>query len=460
MKHYTWFSVGALVITILVFTPLLAFYHSTLVNQPNEISALDLNFSDNGTVSLGATLSAADDTLPIADVAEFPADNAHGTVVLIPQNHRYPGTEINDPKNDSAEEAQSQIYDIEKYLHEQQGIDFVMIEGELYGAVPAQTIDKEKNLIAIRNDLVAGTDSLKSEMDGNPYLGLMGASVAMEAESVVDYVDRTIILKGSAYKLAAEGEDLALYGTEDPQTQAECAAIVRDYIYQQDQLAACSTQPTYAGVGSVDNANISDRLKAAYEVLKKSLTGGQVSAAAPDPAASGITGANLSHLFSIADLGGLLGGHGVQLDAFQNQLKTLLATVQPGDQGSLTQAVGSLIDTVGRLIDWQNETEAVASTAPSRSDNPYASITDPAELKQMISDTEDKIESEVVERRNRETAEFYDQASLEKGEDIGILQYGAGHEDGLVEELNAQGLNVVVVKPDEVKRRELSGEDE
>ena len=64
-----------------------------------------------------------------------------------------------------------------------------------------------------------------------------------------------------------------------------------------------------------------------------------------------------------------------------------------------------------------------------------------------------EIEKVVIIKRNKEAAENFARALKQEGEIVGVLQFGAGHKDGLIKELNSQGLSVVVITPEEILNR-------
>lgn len=75
-----------------------------------------------------------------------------------------------------------------------------------------------------------------------------------------------------------------------------------------------------------------------------------------------------------------------------------------------------------------------------------------AKLKEKLKKNEEKIKEVIIDKRNHETAENFSQALKKYDQNIGILEYGAGHEEGLVKEFNKLGIDVIVVKTNEVKR--------
>jgi pheromone shutdown protein TraB len=66
-------------------------------------------------------------------------------------------------------------------------------------------------------------------------------------------------------------------------------------------------------------------------------------------------------------------------------------------------------------------------------------------LDKLLSKIEERIKEVVIDKRNREAAENARYALEETGKTSAMVQFGAGHTDGLVKEMNAQGLSVVVI---------------
>ncbi len=74
------------------------------------------------------------------------------------------------------------------------------------------------------------------------------------------------------------------------------------------------------------------------------------------------------------------------------------------------------------------------------------------DLKEKIKQNEKKIQEVIIDKRNKETAENFSQALKKYDQNAGILEFGAGHEAGLIKEFNKIGIDVIVVTTNEVER--------
>jgi len=445
----------------------------------NNISQSDLNRLDSLFVSPGtesdipAGLAAINigqddysymyDNLPVGDITVHDADNAWGTVIYLPQNHRYPGTAVSDDVNDSAELTQQEIHSILSYLYDQTGISFMMAEGELYGPVAQEEIDTLARKIELR-------DTLKTEINGIQQAASEGqldanlvAGLSDQADKAIAALDREIYLRGALHMFKAEqGGQVTLYGTENSDTLADCTTIVRNYIYEQDQLAQCNTASGGSTGSGLALNSINGSLAEKVSALKSRLQslGG-----------NGAVLGQLNNFFYTEDqepqLGGLMDMNniGSLLSLFnQDPLQSLSATLgtletvaQSGSNSDLAAKLSAAADTCQSLIEVHTEEQAPAATtasAPSRQDNPYSNITDTDKLENMISDSEQEIQDKVIDQRNREAADNFARALKEQNQTAGFLEFGAGHEDGLIPELNKQGLTVIEIQSKEVVRRQ------
>lgn len=61
-----------------------------------------------------------------------------------------------------------------------------------------------------------------------------------------------------------------------------------------------------------------------------------------------------------------------------------------------------------------------------------------------------QINKYVVEERNEKAADNFLKVLKESKEKVGIIQFGAGHKEGLTKELNERGISVTVITPTEV----------
>lgn len=257
-------------------------------------------------------------SLPVASTYASNVDNPKGTAILIPQIHRYPGSNVTDPLNDNAESAQKEAYQIMSYLTQNDNINLIMAEGDLYGPVSQEKINNLAQEINLRNLLAQ-----------------------FNFTSLVNLLDRDIFLAGAPYILKAKNNDINLYGGETESVYNESANIVRNYVYLTDR----KTQ-------------------------------------------------------------------------LENGIRTTTSPLALKSNTSL----------------------------PSRENNPYESINSVSQIDSLIQQSENQIQNVVVDERNKEAAKNFAKALQENKETTGIIQFGEGHEEGLVKELNNAGISVIVIK--------------
>lgn len=349
--------------------------------------------------------------LPIGEIEKFEVPHASGAVVMIPQIHRYPGSSVEDSKNNSAEIAQLQIYQILPRLMREYGTNLIMVEGYEYGAVPGQDIAQLAELLRVRASVGEQGAILKKALEKNSLDAAVEARLFDLLEERLRAADRVIALRGAPLRLKAEDDRIELVGSENAATRAKSAVLVRQYLYLQDRLQAVSL-------------SVRPQME-------------------------------LAHAFSPDEWEGLLKILGAKTpdDALESALRRLedLSRAEGKEEASQAVALRLLLGEMDRLL--QTETHS-PTASPSRVDNPYARIRDKAELRRRLKDVEDEIQKTVVVQRSIETATYMREALLSRHLPAGILQFGAGHEESLVKALNDLGLTVIVVTPDEVLRRQ------
>lgn len=352
--------------------------------------------------------------LPVGKIEQFPVQNSVGTVFFIPQFHKNPGSSASEKINDSAKKAQEQIYQILSFLISKSVTSLVVTEGELYGEVPTEKIAFLTQKVEQRNTLSRTYLKLK-EAFAKEGLSKEETQRFIEAlDKELARIDREIILEGAPFKLKAEGVNLVLFGAENKETREKSKILVRDYLYLQDRLSQVQTSAnldrSYAA-GSLDPTNpISfggDKYKELLELLSYKPTG-------PD----------FSSVEKLA----------------RSQGKQNLAEIIQETKAAFT----SLHD---------NRPQKALVSAPSRQDNPYKNITDKESVQHLINQQESAIEKIVVDQRNKETAQNFLKALADNHQASGILQFGAGHAKGLIEELNKVGLSVIMIAPEEILKR-------
>lgn len=369
-------------------------------------------FSDNNKIDL-ISFEKHLKNLPISKTSFYEASNEWATAILIPQYHRYPGSDAQDSVNDSALRAQEQIYQILSQISKQYNIKLVMVEGELYGPVSSQKINGVEDKINECDKLIAESSELKKHFSENG-VSSQEQKLIKKIDKTIAKIERNIILEGAPFKLKAEGQKLTLFGSENKDTQDQSRALVKKYIYLQDREKELNGQSRKISSGNNrSNKLFSDNVKSLLEKLRNS---------------------------------------GNSLIAELNNFKSLAEL--NNDQESI-KIIEEMLETTKNLEQIGKNTKQGANSA-SREDNPYKNIKNSKKIKEMIDDTEEQINNIVVDQRNKETAQNFSLMLKDENQTTGILQYGAGHEQGLIKELNEQGISVIVVTPEETSKKSLN----
>lgn len=401
--------------------PVVASAHKKTMQKKKEVQAVQAlehkNEVDIGTmladssapISLDfATLSnpATYDNLPVDDVKAHPVEGAWASVMLIPQTHRYPGSDIADKKNDRAVVVQEEIYQIIAQAHDQFGMTHLLSEGDLYGPAAAEKVTRLSSLASIGKKLSEQRAGLEHALDADEETAAAAKQTLQKLDKTIAHIDRTITLAGGQYKLKSQGSDVVIYGAENKETLDQSAEVVRDYIYITDRLAQVQKGGTAAL--RVGNLSLVELLIQQKKLSRESRDSSEQSFE------------NLENLVS-------LNGNTTAVTLLGETKKTFAELA----------AIESQVTT----------STAPKAAAPSRSQNPYLSISDPNKLQEILKTTEGKMQEYVVDRRNKETAENYVKMLKEGNVTTGMIQYGADHEEGLVQELNKLGVSVVSVHP-------------
>ena len=140
--------------------------------DPKEVSG-DISLGDNFQEQTSfpieqQLLTVADLDLPIAESEILESGSeSEGLVVFIPQTHLNPGTAYSDPKNNSAEIAQKEIYEIIDTLVEDKDVKMIMIEGEQFGQVDSKKTEDVVKLLDIKGSLDDDIESLNNELNNS-----------------------------------------------------------------------------------------------------------------------------------------------------------------------------------------------------------------------------------------------------------------------------------------------------
>lgn len=344
--------------------------------------------------------------LSVGRVEEYKTPNSRGTVIYLPQYHKSPGSNSEDKINDAGASSQQQIYQIINFLVKRAGVDLVMVEGSLYGPVPPEKITLLKEKIQKRDTLISLLESLNKAFQEESLNPSREKKLLDLLDTEIAKIDREIVLEGAAEKYAAEGHNIKLLGSENPATKEEAKLVVRDFIFLQDRIKQLD-HPQTAEQPSASSFQDNSVLKLLFQ--RKSL-----------PA----------------------------FEPLQSEAAT---------QGK-EYLVKLLQDTAKVFYDLENKFPknimlSTTSDTPSRRDNPYKNTRNKKALQEKLAQTKEQMETVVVEKRNRDTAENFAQSLKQEEEPVGILQFGAGHKEGLIEELQKQGLSVIVITSREISGR-------
>ena len=281
--------------------------------------------------------------LPVGKVESYPVQNQTGTAILIPQSHRYPGSEISDTRNDNAQVAQGQIYQIIKRLAREHGIDFIMAEGDFYGPVPTDKIETISAKIELRDLFAKELDSFKISLPQEGVDPRLASEFIGHAEKLLAHLDREIVLYGGAYVAKAEGVSITLIGAENKNTYEDSAKVVRNYVYLKDRYDSFDSAPRIANRSSASYK--SSFLLKAYQAMNQT---------------------NNSH----------------SLDSY---FPALISSANNSEHSEYRIALNELANTYQGIKSMSKKENAMAKSVqvPKREDNPYRSIKDQKKLKQM-----------------------------------------------------------------------------
>lgn len=345
----------------------------------------------------------------VGDVEKYMVRGSDKSVILIPQNHKYPGSNAADSVNDSAELTQKQIYEMIDKLHDEYGIGLVMVEGELYGGVSGEKSKKIAENISLRDEFMKELESVE-ESGGGGNVSIFGELVEKGGD-FIDKLNRQMYLQGAPYVLKAEGENIIIVGSENKDTREKSKKIVRKYIYLKDATRN-SGELLSTGSDEQSKGDLSQSLSAT-DILSG---GGQAN--------------SMGYIIDMAEKFSRLTG-GEKLD----------------------KAVSALDKTYQKIKKLNTSNDTESSNTPSRSDNPYLDKSQ-GEIEKLMQENEKQMNKYVIEQRNIDAVENFKKATNEYDTNVGVLQFGAGHKDGLIEEFNERGVSVYVMTPKEVLRRE------
>lgn len=342
--------------------------------------------------------------LPITSIEQHTATNSWATAIVFPQSHRYPGSDITDPVNDDAMVVQNQIYSIISRLYNQNHINFVMAEGDLNGPVPIEKISYINQEIILKKQLADESSNLKKLLPASGANQAYLTNFYNQIDKITSYLERDITLAGAPYQFMAEGNNLVLYGAENASTREASANIVRDYVYLNDRLSQ--------------------------------LGGGTQLTSAPTNSGTSV---NASIMSLISSLGAQQKSQ--TLESYFPSLGTIAGT-----NTTLINAINQIKDTYHKIQGLnQTQNTAVSSATPSRSNNPYSSISDVKQIQTLLNKNNTKMTDVVLNQRSTDAADNFAQALKTQNLNTGIIVFGAEHTAGLIKDLNAKGISVISI---------------
>lgn len=370
--------------------------------------------------------------LPVASVESYPVAQPKGTVILIPQTHLNPASSPSDPINNNAQVAQDQISQIEQFLVTKGKVPMIMVEGETTGVVPQSHLTPLVNEIKSRDEFLTQYTKLKADLAKNNVAN--ADQLLSPIENDLNTVNRDILLKGAAQNIKVKDNNVILVGAENAATLNEAKPLVRDYVYIQDRISSIQAQQNPAAT----NPN-----GAAPAVGAQTLQ--QTTPTSPG---------SLQTLLATL-LPQLMKPSASTSFRFLSQVEQQAPSIS--EDVTKTQAsFNAMHDAYTTAQQPVQSTNQSPTPQPTRADNPYNSITDLSTLQNMLTTSEAKLEKVVVDQRNQEIAQNLAQTLTQFNTKQAILQLGAGHKDGIVQQLNKQNLSVIVVTPTEVAQNPTS----
>lgn len=384
--------------------------------------------------------------LPVASVKTHDTANNWGTVIYLPQYHKSPGSKDEDPKNNKAEITQKETYKIAEKIIQNGEVEIAMVEGKLTGPLDANEKAEISEELKNKTQRTKALNDLKNALKNNPVDPQMKKNAEAEIQKHFAKKERSLYLKGGIQILWGEDKVKNLVGSENKETLDKSRDVVRDYIYIQDQISKLSRANPLALNNKIDLEQIT-RLKQLKSQGKDNM---------------GINNEKLQKYKKLSEM--IKAKKGIKNTSAKTNggVEELLKKAKETGNIKAAEAIENFINQI-RTIE-KNESKKLNTTsiskigslssikAPSRTNNPYAKIFDKTQLLELRKQSENKINSIIIEQRNREAAENFAKALKTNKEKTGILQFGAGHEAGLVKELQKQGLDVIVVTPNEVAK--------
>jgi hypothetical protein len=266
--------------------------------------------------------------------------------------------------------------------------------------VAASKVEGWRRMVDLKNKMNRLADDLTAALLAVTINEPLEERVLEGVERKEQDVERSLMLKGAPQVLAGEGAEITLWGLENEQTLEESRPIIRNYVYLGDRLSQLR-----AGDSKSSMAQASQKLAPLLSMLQ-----GKRRSMVKD----------VERLAAEASLKG------------QQPVLGILAQVKSAVQE----------------LEVKTASGSASLGGPQRINNPYKNETSRRKLESKKQQVEQQIQAIIIDKRNREAAVYARQALEQTGADEGVIQFGAGHTEGLVRELNEQGLSVIVVVPE------------
>lgn len=372
------------------------------VNIKPEVAAKFIPSQELALKSSASSLDFSD----FANVKKYEVANATATVVYIPQIHKDPTTQANDPKNNNAAGIQKEISGMLDKLVDDHNITYVMDETDLYGPMPADKVAKVKEGHKNIREARESTDKLLKN-----YIAAGGSQstadqIKSASEKKIASYERNINLTGGAAVLAANNPKAHVYGSQNAATIKDASRQLQNIIHMENRMK--ELQPK----GSTKR-----------------------------PAASKASASSSSSVFS------MLGRGSTSVKVNLQPVSALAAS--KGDQG-LKDDVADTQNKLSKLSTSSSfETSKPASSQPaSAKQNPYQNETNLQKLTKEHDAAVAAFMKVAKDQRSQEAADNVVKMMKDNGQNVSVLVMGQQHEDQLVEMLNKQGVSVIVITPE------------
>lgn len=355
--------------------------------------------------------------LPVADVNRHQTNDSRGTVVLIPQYHQTPDAISEPGANRRAARTQQETVPIINHLMTA-GVETVFVEGEPeHQTATTRDVGYATELTKLSDRFEDNLDRFRSELDENAPASVV-ERVSEHGNEALTRTERKVQLMGAPLAIKARGSNLTVIGTENEALLEESRHLIQHRYFLRDRLArvtpANAVQTNASTTSDGADASSTRKLISLLEESEES--------------------SSFPHLLSRLENDPAVSGNDSRKRIIQQLRRqwTLLQMPQPAEPAS---------------ADSPDSAEL-----PDRDNNPYSHITDPAKLRNLKEQNEQQLQNVVVDERDQHTAEVVTSSMEKRDLSVAMLQFGAGHTEGLTQQLRHHGFSVVVVTPDTVGR--------